>query len=59
MILVGWTRIRIGSPKSDPGEQKLPTKIKRSKEIACFEVQDILFERLKASPVTLTSFKKS
>jgi hypothetical protein len=27
----------------DPGGQKLPTKIQKSKEFLCFEVPDVLF----------------
>jgi hypothetical protein len=27
----------------DPGEQKLPTNIEKSKEFSCFEVLDVLF----------------
>jgi hypothetical protein len=32
-------RIRIRDP--DPGGQKLPRKIEKSKEVSCFEVLDI------------------
>jgi hypothetical protein len=27
----------------DPGGQKLPTKIEKSRELSCFEVLDVLF----------------
>ncbi len=44
--LCGWIRIRIQN-----GGQKLPTKIEKNTEISCFEVLDVLFWGLKASPV--------
>ncbi len=34
----------------DPGGQKWPTKVEKNWEISCFEVLDILFWELKASP---------
>jgi hypothetical protein len=40
----------------DPGEQKLPTKIEKSQEISCFEVLDVLYSGMKASPLAWTSF---
>jgi hypothetical protein len=30
-------------PYPDPGRQKLPTNIEKSKEFSCFEVLDVLF----------------
>jgi hypothetical protein len=32
----------------DPGGQKLPTKLEKSKEFSCFEVLDDLFREFKA-----------
>ncbi len=49
-------RIRIQIADSDPGEQKWPTKIEKSTEFSCFEVLDVLFWGLKASPVAWASF---
>ncbi len=53
-----WIRIRIqiGDPDPDPGGQKWPTKIETSTEFSCFEVLDVHFWGLKASPVTWASF---
>ncbi len=53
-----WIRIRIhiADPDPDPGGQKLSTKIEKSTEFSCFEVLDVLFWGLKASPVTWASF---
>jgi hypothetical protein len=41
----------------DPGGQKLPKHNRKSKESSCFEVLDVLFCELKASPVALSSFR--
>ncbi len=41
-----WIRIRINwvaGSDPDPGGQKWPTKIEKSKEFSCFEVMDYLF----------------
>jgi hypothetical protein len=38
-------------PDPDPGGQNLPTSIEISEEFSCFEVLDVLFVELKASPV--------
>ncbi len=43
----------------DPEGQKWPTEIEKSWEILCFEVLDVLFWGLKASPVAWTSFKEA
>jgi hypothetical protein len=48
-----WIQIR------DPGGKKWTTKIEKSSEISCFEVLDVLFWGLKASPVAWTSFLKA
>jgi hypothetical protein len=37
-------------PDPDPRRQKLPTKIGEKFEFSCFEVLDVLFCGLKASP---------
>jgi hypothetical protein len=52
-------RIRIQIPDPDPGRQKLPTKIEKSLEFSCFEVLDVLFSGLKASPVAWASFMEA
>jgi len=33
-----------------------PTKIEKSQEISCFEVLDVLYSGMKASPLAWTSF---
>ncbi len=38
---------------------KITTKIEKSKKMYCFEVLDVLFWRLEASPVTWTSLKEA
>jgi hypothetical protein len=43
----------------DPGGQKRHTKIEKSKEFSCFEVLDVLFRGLKASPVFWASFRET
>jgi hypothetical protein len=48
-----WIRIRIGNPDPDPGGQKRTHKIE---EVPWFEMLDVLFWGLKASPVAWTSF---
>ncbi len=40
----------------DPGGQKWSTKTGKSSEISCFEVLDVLFWGLKASPIAWTFF---
>jgi hypothetical protein len=51
LILVGWIRIRIpnADPNPDPGGQKMTLKYRKREE--CFEVLDVIFGGLKASPV--------
>jgi hypothetical protein len=44
---------------ADPKGQKLPTKIEKSTEFPCFEMLDVLFLGLKASPVAWESFKEA
>ncbi len=51
--LSSWIRIRIQEGK------KLPTNIEKSKEFSCFEVLDVLFGELKASPVACASFMEA
>jgi hypothetical protein len=51
MFLVGWIRIRIRNADPGPDEHKLPTIIEVYEEVPCFEVLDVLFCGLKASPV--------
>ncbi len=53
-----WIRIRIRIPYADPdpGGQKWPTKTEKSDEISCFELLDVLFWELEASPVAWPSF---
>ncbi len=55
-----WIRIHIQIrnpyPDPDPGGQKWPAKTEKSLEISCFEVLDVLFWGMKASPVPWTSF---
>jgi hypothetical protein len=46
MILVSWNRIRIGVGNNDP------QKNKDSTEMCIFEVLNVLFCELEASPVT-------
>jgi hypothetical protein len=52
-----WIRIRIdfGQLDPDPGGKKWPKKIEKSEEISRFEVLDVLFWGLKASPVAWMS----
>jgi hypothetical protein len=38
---------------------KMTHKNRKSKEISCFEVLDVLFSGLKASPVAWTSFMEA
>jgi hypothetical protein len=40
----------------DPGGQKIPRKIEKSEEISRFEVLDVIFRGLNASPEAWTSF---
>ncbi len=56
--LTCWIRIRIQilNADPDPGEQKWPTKTGKSKDFSCFEVLDVLFGGLNASPVACVSF---
>jgi hypothetical protein len=51
LILVGWIRIRIPNADPDPRGQQCPPKIEISEKNFCFEVLDILFLGLKASPL--------
>ncbi len=43
----------------DPGGQKWPKKIKKRTEFSSFEVLDVLFWELKASPVSWASFMEA
>ncbi len=52
-------RIQIADPDKDPGGQKWPQKIEKSTEISCFEVLDVLFCGLKASPVAWAFFMEA
>ncbi len=52
-------RIQIADPDPDPGEQQLSTKLDTITEFACFEVLDVLFWGLKASPVAGASYQES
>ncbi len=54
-----WIRIRIQIADPDPVGQKWPTKIEKSTEFSCFEVLDVLFWGLKASPVAWVSFMEA
>jgi hypothetical protein len=56
-----WIRIRIqiADPDPDPGGQKFSKKIEKSTEFSCFEVLDVLFWGLKASPVAWASFMEA
>jgi hypothetical protein len=54
-----WIRIRNLNADPDPGGKKLPTKIEKSTEFSCFEVLDVLFGGLKASPVAWASFMEA
>jgi hypothetical protein len=58
-----WIRIRIriqiADPDPDPGGQKWPTKIEESTEFSGFEMLDVYFLRLKASPVAWASFMEA
>ncbi len=54
-----WIRIRIQIADPDPGGQKWPTKIEKSTEFSRFEVLDVLFWGLKASPVACASFMEA
>ncbi len=56
ILSVQWIRTRNPDPDPESGGQKWPTKIEKSYEISCFEVLDVLFWGLKASPVAWTSF---
>ncbi len=55
-----WIRIRIriqiADPDPDPGGQKWPQKIEKRTEFSSFEVLDVLFWGLKASPVAWEFF---
>jgi hypothetical protein len=52
-------RIQIADPAPDPGGKKWPTKIEKSTEFSCFEVLDVFFWGLKASPVAWASFMEA
>jgi hypothetical protein len=52
-------RIQIADPDPDPEGQKWPKKIEKSTEFSCFEVLDVLFWGLKASPVAWASFMEA
>jgi hypothetical protein len=57
--LSAGTESALGMQNTDPGGKKLPTKKKeKSEEIFCFEVLNVLFGGLKASPVAWTFFMK-
>jgi hypothetical protein len=43
LILVGWIWIRTGNPDTNSGEKKIIHKNRKSEEISCFEVLDVLF----------------
>ncbi len=49
----------ISDPDPHSGEHRRLTKIEKSKEISCFEVLDVLFWGLKASPVAWKSFMEA
>ncbi len=53
-----WIRIRIliADPDPDPGGKKWPKKIEKRTEFSSFEVFDVHFWGLKASPVAWESF---
>jgi hypothetical protein len=59
--LSSWIRIRIqtADPDPDPGGQKLPKKIEKRTAFSSFEVLDVLFCGLKASPVAWASFMEA
>jgi hypothetical protein len=44
---------------ADPGGKKWHTKIEKSTEFSCFEVLDVHFWGLKASPVAWASFMEA
>ncbi len=52
-------RIRIQIADPDPGRQKWPQKIEKRTEFSSFEVLDVLFWGLKASPVAWESFMEA
>ena len=56
-----WIRIRIqiADPDPDPGGQKWPQNIEKRTEFSSFEVLDVLFWRLKVSPVAWASFMEA
>ncbi len=56
-----WIRIRtqIADPDPDRGGQKWPKKIEKRTEFSSFEVLDVLFWELKASPVAWESFMEA
>jgi hypothetical protein len=43
-----WIRIETGNPDPETGRQN-STKKRKSEEISCFDVLDVLFEGLEAS----------
>jgi hypothetical protein len=51
LILVGWIRIQEGNNDTQ--------KLAKVREISCFEVLDVLFRGMKASPVAWTSFTEA
>jgi hypothetical protein len=52
LILIGW--IRTGSRRAI-----ITHKNRKSEEISCFELLNVLFRGLKASPVAWTSFMET
>ncbi len=52
-------RIRIQIADPDPGGEKLPKKIEKRTEFSSFEVLDVHFWGLKASPVAWASFMEA
>ncbi len=51
--------IRFVNSDLDPVGQNDPQNIEKNYEISCFEVLDVLFLGLKASPVAWTSFMEN
>ncbi len=52
-------RARVADPVPDQGGQKWPTKKEKSTEFSCFEVLDVLFWGLKASPLAWAPFMEA
>ncbi len=56
---VGSGRIQIADPDPDPGGEKWHKKIEKRTEFSSFEVLDVHFWGLKASPVAWASFMEA